>query len=145
MSRILEMSVHAVETSILRSQSFANRRQRPSHAKVRSTTHRRGRTTNPFAVSLRLTTSIVQSPWAGNRLAQLRAGIGTIGKQVTQPGEPVANGLDERACAIAVLNVGRGNDHKQQQSDRVDNNVALATLDLFSGVISAERPRFQWF
>ena len=31
MSRILEMSVHAVETSILRSQSFANRRQRPRY------------------------------------------------------------------------------------------------------------------
>ncbi len=37
------------------SQSFANRRHLPSHAKVRSTTQRRGRTSKPFALSVRLT------------------------------------------------------------------------------------------
>ena len=109
------------------------------------TTHRRGKNHESFRRIAAFDNFDCPIAVAGNRLAQLRAGIGTIGKQVTQPGEPVANGLDERACAIAVLNVGRGNDHKQQQSDRVDNNVALATLDLFSGVISANAPAFQWF
>src|SRR5712672_3130091 len=39
------------------SQSLARRLHRPSHANVRSTTHRFGRTTNPFALSERLTIS----------------------------------------------------------------------------------------
>src|ERR1019366_9851842 len=39
------------------SQSLARRLHRPSHANVRSTTHRFGRTTNPFACSERLTIS----------------------------------------------------------------------------------------
>src|SRR5712671_5918238 len=39
------------------SQSLARRLHRPSHANVRSTTHRFGRTTNPFAWSERLTIS----------------------------------------------------------------------------------------
>ena len=36
------------------SQSLARRRQRPSHAKVRSTTHLRGKTLKPSAISERL-------------------------------------------------------------------------------------------
>jgi len=44
------------------SQSLANLRQRPSHAKVRSTAQRRGSTSKPFAVSDRLTIYSVQSP-----------------------------------------------------------------------------------
>src|SRR3954451_3330403 len=39
------------------SQSLASRRQRPSHANVRSTTHRFGNTTKPLAWSERLTIS----------------------------------------------------------------------------------------
>ena len=145
MSRMLATSVHAVETSILRSQSFASRRQRPSHAKVRSTTHRRGRTTNPFAVSQRLMISIFHSPCSAERLAQFRAGIGAIGKKMTQPGETVANGLYEIACAVAILNVGCMNDHEQHQSDRVGNDVTFAALDLLSGVITANTATFRGF
>src|SRR5262245_40072504 len=40
------------------SQSFASLRQRLSQAKVRSTTQRRGSTTNPFVRSERLTISV---------------------------------------------------------------------------------------
>ncbi len=42
--------------------SFARRRLRPNHAKVRSTTQRRGSATKPSALSLRLTISSAQSP-----------------------------------------------------------------------------------
>jgi hypothetical protein len=62
MSLTLAIRVQAVELSSDRSQSFAKLRHRRSHANVRSTTHRRGRTSNPFAVSERLMISIVQSP-----------------------------------------------------------------------------------
>ena len=60
---MLAMVIQAVELSIERSQSLANRRQRPSQAKVRSTTHRRGKTSKPFAASERLMISIVQPPF----------------------------------------------------------------------------------
>jgi hypothetical protein len=56
------MSIHAFELSIDFSQSLANLRHRLSHAKVRSTTHLRGMTSKPFAVSERLTIWIVQFP-----------------------------------------------------------------------------------
>jgi hypothetical protein len=63
MRRMLARSAHTVELSMLRSQSLARRRHRPSQAKVRSTTQRRGRASKPFATSDRLMISIVQSPW----------------------------------------------------------------------------------
>ena len=54
---------HAVELSIVASKSFARRRLRPNQAKVRSTTHRRGSSTKPLAVSDRLMISSVQLPF----------------------------------------------------------------------------------
>lgn len=56
------MSTHAVELAMDFSQSLANLRQRLSHAKVRSTTHRLGMTSKSSAVSERLTIWIVHLP-----------------------------------------------------------------------------------
>ena len=42
------------------SQSLANLRQRPSQAKVLSTTHRLGKTSKPLAASERLTISVAR-------------------------------------------------------------------------------------
>ena len=56
------MKSQAVELSRVVSKSFARRRFRPSQAKVRSTTHRRGSSTKPLAVSDRLMISMTQSP-----------------------------------------------------------------------------------
>jgi hypothetical protein len=56
------MCAHAVELSMVFSQSLANRLHRLSHANVRSTTQRRGRRTKPLAVSERLMISMVQLP-----------------------------------------------------------------------------------
>jgi hypothetical protein len=55
-------NAQATALAIVASKSFASLRQRPSHAKVRSTTHLRGRTSKPCAVSERLIISIVHSP-----------------------------------------------------------------------------------
>ena len=52
----------AVAEAMVLSQSLASLRQRPSHAKVRSTTQRRGRTSRPLATSERLMISIFQDP-----------------------------------------------------------------------------------
>ena len=48
------MRSQASAEAMVFSQSLANLRQRPSQAKVRSTTHRRGRTSKPLAASERL-------------------------------------------------------------------------------------------
>src|SRR5271167_2814718 len=55
------------------SKSLASRRHRLSHAKVRSTTQRLGRTSKPCAVSERLTISTDNS---GNRLANAARNFG---------------------------------------------------------------------
>ncbi len=47
------ISIHAFELSIDFSQSLANLRQRLSHAKVHSTTHRRGITSKPSTASVK--------------------------------------------------------------------------------------------
>jgi non-ribosomal peptide synthetase component F len=63
------MEARRRNTSALRlrfSQSFARRRHLPSQANVRSTTHRRGKTTNPLATSDRFTISVLR---CGNALA----------------------------------------------------------------------------
>ena len=49
----------ATALAMVASKSLASLRQRPSQAKVRSTTHLRGRTSKPLAVSERLMISIV--------------------------------------------------------------------------------------
>ena len=56
------MRAQAVDEAMDLSQSLASRRQRPSHAKVRSTTHRRASTSKPLALSERLMISIVHFP-----------------------------------------------------------------------------------
>ena len=56
------MNIHASALAMDFSQSLANLRRRLSHAKVRSTTHLLGITSNPEAVSERLTIWMVQLP-----------------------------------------------------------------------------------
>ena len=72
------------------SKSFASLRQRPSHAKVRSTTHLRGRTSNPCAVSERLIISSRPFTNTFQRLAQFLAGIAAIGEDMAQPRQEIA-------------------------------------------------------
>ena len=64
------------------SQSLANRRQRPSHARVRSTTHRRGSSSNPLAVSER------SPPLARRALlgGQARVRLDAVAGGGTEPG-----------------------------------------------------------
>ncbi len=61
--RMLVTSIQASLEAVECSQSLASLRHLPSQAKVRSTTHRRGKTSKPFAASDRLMISIVQPPF----------------------------------------------------------------------------------
>jgi putative transposase len=56
------MKSHAVAEAVVCSKSLARRRLRPSHAKVRSTTQRLGKTSKPLAWSDRLMISTVHFP-----------------------------------------------------------------------------------
>jgi hypothetical protein len=60
--RMWATKTQAVAEAMVVSKSLARRRQRPSQPKVRSTTHRRGRSTKPLAASDRLTISTVHWP-----------------------------------------------------------------------------------
>ena len=127
---MLATRAQALELSMVFSQSLASRRQRFTHAMVRSTTHRRGNTSNPLAVSDRLMISIVQSP-CPLRASRNLARIAAIGEDVAQPWKPVADGLEQRRCSVAILHIGRMNKDEEHQPECVGGDVALAAVDLF--------------
>ena len=88
-----------------RSQSLASLRERPSQAKVRSTTQRRGKSSKPFVASKRLTISMVKRPRAAVR-SELRALIAAVGEEVTQPRPAFQDGLQHDGRAVAIMDVG---------------------------------------
>ena len=60
------------------------------------------------------------------------------GKQSSRPAQ-------QMKCAVAVLNISRMNDDAQQEAQRVDQDVPLATLDLLARVVARRiepRPPF---
>src|SRR5258707_9500621 len=91
------------------SQSLASLRQRLSQAKVRSTTQRRGSTTNPFVRSERLTISV--SSWQDLRQGLLKVWplVATIGKELFQERVHPEKGRKKQDAAIAILDIGRMN------------------------------------
>ena len=76
--------IHASLEAMAFSHSFANRRQRPSHAKVRSTTHRPGEDFEAFGGIGAL--DDFERPLSDHVqcAAQFRPGIGAIGEQVAR-------------------------------------------------------------
>jgi hypothetical protein len=71
---------------------------------------------------------------------------------------PSANEFNEREqsprqaqkveSTVTVVNIGRMNDHAQQEAQRVDQDVPLATLDLLARVVARRierRPPFEAF
>ena len=58
-----------------------------------------------------------------------RSSIGAVGKQFLEKWElPEQRGQDHQST-VAVLNIGRGHQRVQQQTQRVDEDVALLPLD----------------
>jgi hypothetical protein len=45
--------------------------------------------------------------------------------------EPVADGLEQRRCSVAILHIGRMNKDEKHDAKRVSDDVALAAVDLF--------------
>src|SRR5215217_1114509 len=69
-------------------------------------------------------------------IAQFAARIAAIGEDVAQPGKPVADGLEQGRGSVSILHIGRMNQDEEHQSECVSDDVALAALDLFPGVVA---------
>ena len=69
-----------------------------------------------------------------------KAVVATIREYYAQPAVEQLQTLEQIPCALGILDVGRMHDHTEQQSLRVDPNVALAPLDLLGGIIAARPP-----
>ena len=134
MSLLRAVRVKAVELSTDRSQPCANLWHRLSHANVRSRTLRRGRTSNPFAVSGTLDDLERPVAAAPERCLQLIPGTAAIGEHMARPREAVPDGAEDVRSAIAVLDVRRMDDGKQQQVERIGHDVTLAPLDANAGM-----------
>ena len=67
---------------------------------------------------------------------QLRPPVAGVGEDPFDKGEQTARAaIEDQSGAITILNVGRVDDDVQQEAERVDENVPLATLDLLARVI----------
>ena len=131
------MDASLMKASALRlrfSQSLASRRQRLSQAMVRSTTQRLGWTTKPFTRSDRLTISVSRSGRMPASAVKDRALIGAVGEQFPEKGKQTEQGRQQRETAVAILNVGGGDDAVQQQALRIDQNMPLLALDQLAGI-----------
>lgn len=77
------------------------------------------------------------APGLGDDRGHLRALIAGIGEDPFDEGEQAARAsIEDQPSAIAILQVGRVDGHVQQEAERVDENVPLATLDLLARVIA---------
>lgn len=72
----------------------------------------------------------------GNRPSRLRALIAGICEDTFDEGKGAACLAKDLADAVAVLDVGRMNDDAQQQTERVDEDMALAARDLLARIIA---------
>jgi hypothetical protein len=64
---------------------------------------------------------------------ELGAGITAVSKDMPRPRERMPDGVEQGGSAVSVLNVGAMNGQSNEQASRVGDNMALSSLDLFSG------------
>src|ERR1700677_4403602 len=80
----------------------------------------------------------LHSPSAGVPYSEchLASGIAAISKDAFDEGEQSSCSAQQMESTITVLNVGRMNDDIQQEAQRVDQEVTLATLDFLAVVLA---------
>jgi hypothetical protein len=59
-------------------------------------------------------------------IAQLPARVAAISEDMAQPWKPVADGLEQCRCSVAILHIGRMNKDEEHQPECVGGDVALA-------------------
>jgi len=70
------------------------------------------------------------------RIAQLAAGIAAIGEAMAQPREAVADAGEQVRSAVAILDARLLDHRPDQEALGVGDDMALAALDLFTGIIA---------
>lgn len=81
----------------------------------------------------------------GQCLLEFWALIAAVGEELFQERVHPEEGRKKENAAIAILDIGRMNDGVKQQTQRVYENVALLTFDLFARVVAMRidaRPPF---
>ena len=68
--------------------------------------------------------------------------IAAVGEDQGEKGEAAADAREQRGQPVAVLDAGGMNDAAQQQAQRVDQDVALAAVDLLAGIVAARAAAF---
>lgn len=118
---IIQASAEAIDFS----KSLTNLRLLPSHAKARSTTQRRGRTSKPLALSVRLTI------WRVNVATFCSAPL-SLGsrhrRRYVRAAAALEDGFEDGRRAVTILNIGAVNYEADDQSQRVDDNVTHAPV-----------------
>ena len=71
---------------------------------------------------------------AGQGTVKDRPLIGAVGEQFPEKGKQTEQGRQQRETAVAILNVGGGDDAVQQQALRIDQNMPLLALDQLAGI-----------
>ena len=133
------MDASLMKASALRlrfSQSLASRRQRLSQAMVRSTTQRLGWTTKPFTRSGSLDDLGLEiGQDAGQGAVKDRRPDRRCRRTISRERETDRTRIrQQRETAVAILNVGGGDDAVQQQALRIDQNMPLLALDQLAGI-----------
>src|SRR2546430_6910362 len=146
MRRIEARRKNAKAFRLRHSQSLARRRQRLSHAMVRSTIQRFGKTTNSLTPSERLTISMSR---CCRTFATAFANFGPLyplsTNSVFKNGNMPNSVVMTESAAIAILDIGRMNNGVEQQAYCVDKNVPLLALDLLARIVPVRinaRPPF---
>ena len=63
-----------------------------------------------------------------------RSGVGAVGEQLREERELSEHCGQEHQPAVAILNIGGGDQRVQQQTQRIDEDVALLAFDQLAGV-----------
>ena len=63
-----------------------------------------------------------------------RPSIGTVGEQFPEKGKQAEQCRQQREAAVAILNVGGGDEAVQEQALRIDQDMALLALDQLARV-----------
>jgi hypothetical protein len=75
----------------------------------------------------------------------LVAGVAGIGEDEFDEGKRFARGLEDRTCAIAVLNAGIMRSENEPAPVGIDQCMTLAALDLLAGIVASWAAAFSGF
>jgi hypothetical protein len=70
----------------------------------------------------------------GQTVVEHRAAVGAVGEQLVEKRELSEQGGQQHEAAVAILNIGGRDQCVQQQTQRIDKNVALLAFDQLAAI-----------